>query len=402
LNEGIFHNVIIKLNEENLYRTALKLDISTIIAYSVMISQRSKNLESGGNRISAARIHKYDSPLKIDEIQKPVISSPEQVIVKVGATGLCHSDLHLIHGDWQKTLPLNLPKTPGHEIAGWVEEIGNEVPTNSIKRGDLVAVFGGWGCGYCSYCKSGDEQMCKFAKWPGLSEHDGGFSEYILVPSHRFLVKADNTNTMLNPQDLAPLTDAGLTPYRAIKKIRHVLSADKNIAIIGVGGLGFYAIQYAQILGSGANVTAMDRSDKKLALSEDIGADYTVNIQNSNDFKEFVHPITQGHGFDVILDTVGLESTLKLAVSSLNKNGALVVVGLFGKQITMPLFQTVIQEYQVYGSLWGNYNELCEVIDLAKKGKIKHRLHKFSLSDINNAIELLRKGEIDGRAVIVP
>lgn len=382
--------------------SAIKLDISTVIACSLMIIQGSKNLESGGNNVRAARIHKYSSPLEIDDIQKPVISSPEQVIVKVGATGLCHSDLHLINGDWQKTLPLNLPKTPGHEIAGWVEEIGNEVPANSIKIGDLVAVFGGWGCGYCLYCKRGDEQMCQFAKWPGLSNYDGGFSEYILVPSHRFLVKVDNANTLMNPQDLAPLTDAGLTPYRAIKKIRHILNANKNIAIIGMGGLGLYAIQYAKILGSGANVIAMDRNDKKLALSENVGADYAVNIQNSKDIKSIVHSITRGQGFDVILDTVGLESTIKLAINNLNKNGALMVVGLFGKQITIPLFQTVIQEYQVYGSLWGNYNELCEVIELSKNGKIKHHLHKFALSEINDAIELLRTGNIDGRAVIVP
>jgi alcohol dehydrogenase, propanol-preferring len=361
-----------------------------------------KKIDSGKDNISSARIHKYGSPLVIDDTKKPVISFPEQVIVKVGATGLCHSDLHLINGDWQKTLPLNLPKTPGHEIAGWVEEIGTGVPVNSIKEGDLVAVFGGWGCGYCHYCKRGDEQMCQFAKWPGLSDYDGGFSEYILVPSHRFLVKADNASTFLNPEELAPLTDAGLTPYRAIKKIRHILNANKNIAIIGIGGLGLYAIQYAQILGSGASVVAMDRNDKKLALAETVGSDYIVNIENSNDIRSIVHSVTRDEGFDVILDTVGLESTLKLAVNNLNKNGALVVVGLFGKQITMPLFKTVIQEYQVYGSLWGNYNELCEVIELSKKGKIKHHLHKFSLSEVNNAIELLRAGDVEGRAVIVP
>lgn len=361
----------------------------------------SKNPEPGGNDNCAARIHKYGSPLEIESIKKPVISSPEQVIVKVGATGLCHSDLHLINGDWQKTLPLDLPKTPGHEIAGWVEEIGNGVPNNSIKEGDLVVIFGGWGCGYCLYCKRGDEQMCKFPKWPGLSDYDGGFSEYILVPSHRFLIKVDDANTLLNPEELAPLTDAGLTSYRAIKKIRHTLNANKNIAIIGIGGLGLYAIQYAQILGSGANVIAMDRNDKKLALAETLGANYTVNI-HANDIRSMVQSITQRQGFDVILDTVGLESTLKLAVSNLNKNGAIVIVGLFGKKITMPLFQTVIQEYQIYGSLWGNYNELREVVELTKKGKIKHHLHKFSLSEINNAIELLRAGNIDGRAVIVP
>jgi len=357
---------------------------------------------SGESNISSARIHRYGSPLVIENNKKPVISSPEQVIIKVGATGLCHSDLHLINGDWQKTLPLNLPKIPGHEIAGWVEEIGSGVPVNSIKEGDLVVIFGGWGCGYCLYCKRGDEQMCQYAKWPGLSDYDGGFSEYILVPSYRFLIKADNANTFLNPEELAPLTDAGLTPYRAIKKIKPILNSNKNMAIIGIGGLGLYAIQYARILGSGANVIAMDRKDKRLEIAETLGADFTVNIKDSNNINSTVRSITQGQGFDVILDTVGLESTLKLAVNNLNKNGAIVVVGLFGKEIKLPLFQTVLQEYQIYGSLWGNYNELREVIELSKKGKIKHHLHKFSLSDVNDAIELLRTGNINGRAVIVP
>jgi propanol-preferring alcohol dehydrogenase len=367
-----------------------------------MTTQVSKNPKSGGNNMYAARIHSYSSPLEIDDIQKPVISSPEEVIVKVGATGLCHSDLHLINGDWQKSLPLKLPKTPGHEIAGWVEHIGASVPKNSIKEGDLVAVFGGWGCGYCVYCKRGDEQMCQFARWPGLSDYDGGFSEYLLVPSYRFLVKADESRTFLKPEELAPLTDAGLTPYRAIKKIRHILGPKRNIAIIGIGGLGFYAIQYARILGSGATVIAIDRNDKKLALAENVGADFTLNTRQSNDMRNKIDIITKGERIDVVLDTVGLESTLKLAVNILNKNGAIVIVGLFGKEVRMPLFRTVIQEYQLYGSLWGNYNELREVIELSKKGKIKHDIHKFSLSEINNAIELLRTGDITGRGVIIP
>jgi propanol-preferring alcohol dehydrogenase len=367
-----------------------------------MTAQMIKNLESHGNNICAARMHKYGSPLEVDEIQRPTISSPEQVIVKVGAAGLCHSDLHLINGDWQKSLPINLPKTPGHEIAGWVEETGSSVPKNIIKEGDLVAVFGGWGCGYCIYCKRGDEQMCQFAKWPGLSEYDGGFSEYLLVPSYKSLIKVDNQDTSLKPEELAPLTDAGLTPYRAIKKVRHILGPNKNIAIIGIGGLGFYATQYAGILGSGARVLAMDRSEDKLALAKKVGADFTLNISNWEEIRDNIDVVTNGQGIDVVLDSVGLESTINMAVNILNKNGAIVVVGLFGNEIRTPLFQTVIKEFQIFGSLWGNYNELCEVIELAKKGKIKHYIHKFSLSKVNDAIDLLRTGNISGRAVITP
>jgi propanol-preferring alcohol dehydrogenase len=367
-----------------------------------MTIQATKNLEANGNNICAARIHNYGSPLELDDVTKPFISSPEEVIVKVGATGLCHSDLHLINGDWQKSLPLNLPKTPGHEIAGWVEETGTLVPKNNIKRGDLVAVFGGWGCGYCVYCKRGDEQMCQAAKWPGLSEYDGGFSEYLLVPSYRFLVKVDKGPTFLKPEEIAPLTDAGLTPYRAIKKIRHHLGPKSNIAIIGIGGLGFYATQYARILGSGANVIGIDRNDRKLSLAENAGADFTVNIGKSNDIRDKIDLITKGEGIDVILDTVGLENTVKLGASILKKNGAIVIVGLFGKELRIPLFQTVIQEYQVFGSLWGNYNELLEVLELAKSGKIKHNIQKFSLAEVNNAIDLLRIGDLYGRGVIIP
>jgi len=364
--------------------------------------QMNKNAKSGDNNISAARIHKYGSPLVVEDVTKPIISTPEGVLLKVGAAGLCHSDLHLMHGDWQKTIPLKFPAIPGHEIAGWVEDIGISVPT-TIKKGDLVAVFGGWGCGYCLFCKRGDEQMCQQAKWPGLSEHDGGFSEYILVPSYRFLVKADDQPTSMKPEQLAPLTDAGLTPYRAIKKVRHLLSANRHIAIVGIGGLGFYGTQYAKIFGSGATVIAMDRSEAKLKLATEIGgADFAIDMSKSDDVKDKVEKITKGKGIDVILDTVGSENTINIGISHLSKSGAMVLVGLFGREVKFPLFQTVLNEYQIYGSLWGNYNELCEVIQLAKSGIIKHQVQKFSLSEVNEAIDLLVTGNINGRAVIVP
>ena len=202
--------------------------------------------------MSSARIHNYQEPLAIDNTSKPKVYG-EEILVRVGGAGLCHSDLHLINGEWKDVIPLKLPKTPGHEIAGWIEEVGDSVPESAqMKEGDLVAVFGGWGCGICIYCKSGDEQLCNFPRWPGLSDYDGGYSEYIMVPTYRFLIKVDKqltTNSYnIRPEELAPLTDAGLTPYRAIKKIRHLLGPGKSIAIFGIGGLGSYAIQYAKIL----------------------------------------------------------------------------------------------------------------------------------------------------------
>ena len=357
----------------------------------------------------SARIHKYQEPLAIDTVSKPKVAHGEEVLVRVGAAGLCHSDLHLINGEWKDVLPLKLPKTPGHEVAGWIEEIGESVPeTAEMKEGDLVAVFGGWGCGICIYCKRGDEQLCNFPRWPGLSAYDGGYSEYIIVPSYRFLIKVGNlltSSSSIRPEELAPLTDAGLTPYRAIKKIRHLLGPGKTIAIFGIGGLGSYAIQYAKTLGQSSTVIALDRNEERLKLAEKFGADYVVNVSNSQNIRsEIISKITEGRGtgVDVVIDCVGAEATVEDSCRILNKGGSLVVVGLFGSQIKIPLVRAVLQEYQVYGSLWGNYNELCEVIELAKAGKIKHNIQKFPLSEINEAIQLLKNGEIVGRGVIIP
>ena len=269
--------------------------------------------------IVSARIHEYQKPLSLDNISIPKITHGEQVLVKVGAAGLCHSDLHLINGEWKEIIPIDLPKTPGHEVAGWVEEIGDSVPLNLFMKGDLVAVFGGWGCGTCIYCKGGDEQMCIYAKWPGLSSFDGGYSEFILVPSYRFLVKVDKKNNNTNPENLAPLTDAGLTPYRAIKKIKHLLGPGKSIAVFGIGGLGSYGVQYASILGGGSTVISMDRSDEKLELAHSCGSDYVINLKKISNIKDEVMRITAGKGIDVVIDCVGAESTISDSIRVISK-----------------------------------------------------------------------------------
>jgi len=350
--------------------------------------------------ILSARIHAYQKPLRVDRIPKPMITSGHQVLVRVAASGLCHSDLHLINGEWRDVLPVSLTITPGHEVAG-VEEVGDSVPQGILDKGDLVAIFGGWGCGVCIHFKGGDEQLCKFATWPGLSSFDGGFSEYILVPSYRFLIKVDK-KYRLKPEELAPLTDAGLTPYRAIKKVRHLLGPGTSIAVVGIGGLGTYGIQYARILAPNSRVIAIDCSAEKLRLGEKLGADHTLNSKESQDIKSEIFKITEDKGVNAVIDCVGAEETVTDSVRILSKSGVLVVVGLFGNQIRIPLVSSVINENQVQCSFWGNYNELCEVIELAKQGKIKHTVHSFSLDAINEAIRLLRSGQVDGRAVIIP
>jgi alcohol dehydrogenase, propanol-preferring len=190
-----------------------------------------------------------------------------------------------------------------------------------LQEGDAVAVFGGWGCGVCTHCKGGDEQSCTYANWPRIMTN-GGFAEYMVVDSYRFLVKINgidriqrNKRRLDAMEEIAPLTDAGLTPYRAIKKVRCMLGPGKSIAIVGIGGLGFYAIQYAKILGQSANVIALDTRDEKLELAKEIGADHILKISSSSQsnlskIKEEVSRITNGKGIDVIIDCVGAENTI--------------------------------------------------------------------------------------------
>ena len=344
----------------------------------------------------SARIHEYQKPLAVESVPKPRAHG-SGVVVRVGAAGLCHSDLHLMAGEWKESIPLRLPLIPGHEIAGFVEELGESVPEGLFEIGDLVAVFGGWGCGVCPVCKHGDEQACPKAKWPGISQ-DGGFAQYASVPSYRFLVKADKKS--LSAEELAPLTDAGLTPYRALRRFRHLLVPGTSVAIVGIGGLGSYAVQYARLFGPSSTVIAIGRSEKKLNLAREFGADKCFVV--SDDLKKQVIEATGGRGVNLVVDCAGAESTILASAGMLAKSGVLAIVGLFGLAIKAPLMPFVVNENTVTGSLWGNYNELAEVIELARQGKVKHALHSFRLEEINDAVERLRDGAMPGRAVIKP
>ena len=343
--------------------------------------------------MKAARLHNYKTPLQIDEVDLPKTKG-ESVLIKVSAAGICHSDIHFMKGEWEKAIPVKLPITIGHETSGIVEEVGEGV--RGLVKGDVIAVFGGWGCGICKSCKSGDEQLCSLPRWPGLSQSDGGYAEYMHIPTYKFLVKANG----LDPRNVAPLTDAGLTPYRAVKKIRNVLNPNTFTLLFGVGGLGCYAIQYLKLL-SPTNVITVVRSSDKAKLATEMGSDYVVNTKEE-DVITGVNKITGNQGVDVVLDIVSSTETLETGMSCLKKRGIMVLVGLMGTSFNLPIIQSVINEISVVGSLWGNYNELTEVISLAHANKLKTIVNPYCLTDVNKAIEHLESGKIHGRAILVP
>ena len=349
----------------------------------------------------AARMHGFKQPLVLEEVEDPKIAADE-VLVKVDAAGMCRTDVQLMDGYFTDHLPLGFPATPGHEIAGTVEEIGNLVPDSSnLKIGDMVVVAGGWGDGTCRQCQRGDTQICAHGRWPGFGPY-GGYGELVPVP-YRYLLRIDRKYN-LKPQELAPLTDAGLTPYRGIKKLRQagVFGPDRVVAVIGVGGLGTYAVQYAKLLSSGALVVAFARSEEKLKLAREYGADVVINTRGKSicDIREELEKATGHREIDGAIDCAGAEESIHMGFNLLATSGAFVSVGLVGTQIKIPLFPFVGREFTYHGSFWGNYNDLTEVVALAQRGGIKHTLKRVAFKDINENLELLRAGDVVGRAVV--
>jgi len=349
----------------------------------------------------AARMYEYNHPLVLEDTKAPELL-PDQILVRVGGTGMCRSDVQLIDGYFTSALHNpKLPITPGHEIAGLVAAIGDRVPQSvQLKVGDQVVVSAGWGDGICRQCRAGNEQICEHGSWPGFGP-PGGYAEFIPVP-YRQLIRIDHR---LKWEELAPLTDAGVTPYRAIKKLRAagVLGPDRVMGVFGASGLGSYAVQYAKLLSAGATVVVFARSDEKLAVARERGGDVTINTRGKSfhDIQEELFRLTGSRKLDAAIDCVAAPETIQTGIGLLATSGAFVSVGLMGTQIDIPLFPFTANEFTYHGSFWGSYTDLEEVLSLAQKGKIQHTIKKIQFKDINENLELLRAGEIVGRAVVV-
>lgn len=337
----------------------------------------------------AARLHAYGEPLRIDEVDTPE-PGPGEVLVKIASAGACHSDLHTISGE-MPILP-ELPWILGHENAGYVETLGPGA--TGVEPGAPVLVWGGWGCGTCRVCRAGDEQVCDVLRWGGIGQ-PGGFAEYLVVPSPRNLIAIDG----LDPLTAAPLTDAALTPYRAVKHALPRMVPGSTVVAIGVGGLGQYGVQYMKQL-SGARVVAVDTAADKRALAEELGADVTLDPAEVDVAAE-IAGMTGGAKASVVIDFVGADATMATAAASVGKQGLFVLVGLAGGS-TPVSFMGMESEVAFRTSAWGNRNELAEVVSLARAGIISGKVDTYPLEDINDVFHRLESGEIAGRAVFNP
>jgi propanol-preferring alcohol dehydrogenase len=342
--------------------------------------------------MKAARLHAYQTPLVVEEIPTPRPVG-DQVLVKVAGAGFCHSDVHVIDGEI-RVLP-RFPITLGHENAGFVTAVGSEV--KALREGDPVLVFGGWGCGPCDYCVGGNEQLCVAPEWAGLSHRDGGYAEYLLVPHERYLIKLGK----LSPQDAAPLADAALTPYRAIRKAQPFLDPDYAALVIGVGGLGEYGIELLRLL-SGCPVIAVDVSEPKRRAAKSLGATHVLD-GNDPEITTKIMDLTRGRGVAAAFDFVGSDATLALAIGTTRALGKVTQVGLAGGTARLHVLENSRFEVQFEATLWGTVRELREVVALAESGRLRSIPLEFSpLDRINDVYARIKRGEITGRAVIVP
>lgn len=321
---------------------------------------------------------------------------PGQVVVKVGGAGLCHSDLHLIHDFEPGMMPWELPFTLGHENAGWVHALGAGVKGWEI--GQPVAVYGPSGCGYCYRCVQGMDNLCENQAEVGAGGiglgHDGGMAPYLLARSPRLLVDIGS----LDPAEAAPLTDAALTPYRAVKRTLPALVPGSSAVVIGAGGLGHLAIQLLKHL-TPARVVVVDRSAAALALAEDVGAD--TGVLAGDEAAEQVRDATGGRGAEVVFDLVGADSTLQLAAAVARPSGHVSLVGIAGGSYPFGFFAAA-SEVNFASSYWGSISELVEVVALARAGHLHVKVQRFGLDEAIDAYRQLAAGELVGRGVVVP
>jgi propanol-preferring alcohol dehydrogenase len=351
--------------------------------------------------MKAARIVKLNEPLQIQELQTP-IPKDTQILVKVQSVGVCHSDVHVWEGYYEgiggqplKTTDrgVKYPLTPGHEIAGIVEELGEQV--EGFTRNERVLIYPWIGDGMCPACRIGEENLCDKPRSLGIY-NDGGYAQYVLVPSYRYLVKIGND---MDTDISAPLACAGLTSYGAVKNA--TLRPDDNVVIVGTGGLGLMAIQLAKAI-TGARIIAMDLDDQKLEVAKRNGANITINSKKEDPVKAIME-LTDKLGADAVIDFVNASKTVETDMQFLRRRARLVLVGLFGGELKLSLVSMPTRAYKIIGSYTGTISDLIELVSLAKRGAVKPVVsNRFKLDQATEALTMLTKGKIIGRGVINP
>ena len=340
------------------------------------------------------------APLRLMERPTPKPTGTE-VLLKVVAAGVCHSDLHIWDGFYDlgggKRLKLadrgvKLPLTMGHENVGEVVAMGPDA--KGVKIGDRRLVHPWLGCGECAVCRRGDEQFCRTPFSIGVFR-SGGYADHLLVPHPRYLFDIGN----IAPERAAPLACSGITTYGALKKVGPSLQ-EEPVVIIGAGGLGLMCLALHRTMGGkGAIVVDIDPVKREAALKA--GAQATIDPSAADAAKQIIEA-TKGGAWAVI-DLVGATRTVQLALDSLVKGGKLIIIGLFGGDITVPTPSFPLRAMTIQGSYVGSLTEMAELLDLVRrKGVPDLPVATRPLAAVNDALNELKAGKVIGRLVLTP
>jgi NAD+-dependent secondary alcohol dehydrogenase Adh1 len=339
--------------------------------------------------MKAALMREYHRPLELIERPVPEPVRHTDVLVRVGAAGVCATDLHAIDG-LMEPAGVTLPLVLGHENAGWVEAVGDGVTT--VSPGDAVLVYPPYSCGLCVACRRGNDMHCVRHEFTGLTV-DGGFADFVLV-SERSLIPLP---AGVEPVDVAPHADAGLTAYHAVQRLAHLAAPGSTAVVIGVGGVGHIALQLLRELGS-SSVIAVDTDERRRRLAGELGADEVVDGSAAADA---VRDLTEGRGADLVFDVVGTQETHEAAAAMLARGGTFSVIG-YGGVVSSPSVGLVANEQAVAGNLVGTWVDLWELLQLHAAGRIVLKTEVHPLVSVNDVLDKLREGEVTGRAVLVP
>jgi propanol-preferring alcohol dehydrogenase len=336
--------------------------------------------------MKAAILHAFKTPLSIEEVPRPQIASDE-VLIQVEVCGVCHSDLHVADGDWTQFAGIvKKPLILGHEIVGRVIERGAAVET--IQIGDRVGVpWLQFTCGQCEFCREGNENLCTRQRITGVMV-DGGYAEFAKAPASH----AAKIPDALSSEQAAPLLCAGVTVHRALKQAK--LRSGQRLAVFGVGGLGHIAVQIGRA--AGAEVTAIDISEEKLALAKSLGAARTLNAATA----EVVKEIRRAGGMHVAIVTSAAKSAYDMAFYCVRPTGTLLAVGLPAKEISFPPIMMAAGEIQIKASAVGTREDLREVLEMGAAGTVHCQVATRPLADVQQVLEQLARGEISGRVVL--
>lgn len=332
----------------------------------------------------------------IKDVERPV-PGPGEVLLKIAGAGACHSDVGIFHDfEADPTGLMTPPFVLGHENSGWVEEVGEGV--TGVTVGEAYLVYGPIGCGRCPACSRGQDTYCARPTDVGYLAtglgRNGGMAEYMTAPARNLVP----LGTEVDPVDAAPLADAGLTPYHAVKRVLpHLAGGGRSALAIGLGGLGLVGVQILRAL-TGATVIATDMKEEAMAAAADLGA---VTVPGGEGQADRIREVTGGRGVDAVFDFVGADPTIALAASVVAQRGALTVVGIGAGTYPWNFFG-VPYEVNFSSTYWGTIEDLHEVVAMYQAGQIVPNVERYSLDDALEAYRKLQDGELSARAVVVP